>query len=99
MIKEIYKEEYVDVVDYGLDEDGEETLIEIREKVNAFKISESRFIIYEQDSRHQDYWNRFIEKLEDINKIRAVLGDHFDEVVTSEVWNHRCIRLQELMLK
>jgi hypothetical protein len=70
MIKDIYKKEYVIDVDYGFDDDGDMTLTEIKEKVNTFKISENRFMIYHIDSRYERYWDiRITQNIKDRRNI------------------------------
>ena len=100
MIKDIYKKEYVIDVDYGFDEDGDMTLTEIKEKVNTFKISENRFMIYHIDSRYERYWDiRITQNIKDRKEYREILGDHYDEIITPEIINYHSIRLQKLMIK
>ena len=42
MIKDIYKEKHIHDVEYVLDEDGEETLIETINRVNVFNIQNNK---------------------------------------------------------
>jgi hypothetical protein len=56
MIKDIYKEKHIPDVEYGLDEDGEETLIETINRVNVFKIQNNKVLIYGQEPKFQGHW-------------------------------------------
>ena len=100
MIKDIYKEEYINDVDYGLDDDGDMTLTEIEDKVNTFRISENKYMIYHIDSRYERYWDiRITQHIKDRKEYRGILGDHYDEIITPEIINYHSIRLQKLMIK
>ena len=77
MIKDIYKEKHIPDVDYALDEEGEETLIETINRVNVFKIQNNKVLIYGQESKFQEHWDILVDILKQRKRYREELGDHY----------------------
>ena len=80
MIKDIYKEQYIEDVEYGLDEDGEYTLIPTKSRANAFQIESKRnkCLIYGQEPKFQGHWENITELINNRKRYREELGDFFD---------------------